>query len=236
MLYHGDCIEIMKTLPERSIDMIFADPPYFLSKGGLSIHSGKIVSVDKGEWDKVSNYSDVKKFTEDWIRECYRLLKETGTIWVTGTHHNIFDVERILKDSGFSLINAIIWHKSDPPPLIYRTKFRFSYEMILWCRKGQKHYFDYASMHRIAKEEMQDVWTIPAVQMREKQYGYHPTQKPEELLKRIIVASTRKGDLILDPFLGSGTTAVVAKSFNRQCIGIEKEYEYYNIARRRVGE
>lgn len=236
MLYHGDCIEIMKTLPERSVDMVFADPPYFLSNGGLSIHSGKIVSVDKGEWDKTSNYGDVKKFTDEWMHECFRLLKESGTIWVTGTHHNIFAAERSLIASGFHLINAVIWHKTDPPPLIYRTKFRFSYEMLLWCRKGKKHYFNYDAMFRMAKEEMHDVWTLPAVRMSEKQYGYHPTQKPEELLKRIIIASTKIDDLILDPFLGSGTTAAVAKELNRRCIGIEKDDEYFDIARRRVGE
>ena len=236
MLYHGDCIQIMKTLPAKSVDMVFADPPYFLSNGGVSIHSGKIVSVDKGEWDKASNYDDVKKFTAEWIHECYRLLKDTGTIWVTGTHHNIFTAEQSLKDAGFRLINAVIWHKSDPPPLIYRTKFRFSYEMILWCGKGRKHYFDYNAMYCVAQEEMHDVWTIPAVRMPEKRYGYHPTQKPEELLKRIIIASTQKDDLILDPFLGSGTTAAVAKALNRRCIGIEKDDKFFDIARRRVGE
>src|SRR5690606_10158224 len=130
MLYLGDCIQVMKEFESNSVDLIFADPPYFLSNGGLSIKSGKIVSVDKGEWDKKENYHDTAKFTKSWLTECHRLLKPTGTIWVSGTYHNIFDVEKELKEVGFKLINMIIWHKSDPPPLIYKNKFRFSYEMI----------------------------------------------------------------------------------------------------------
>ena len=130
MLYLGDCIEVMKTLTPQSVDLIFADPPYFLSNGGQSIRSGKVVSVNKGEWDKKENYADVATFTYEWLKEAHRLLKDTGTIWVSGTHHNIFDIERAMKQIGFTIINIVVWHKADPPPLIYKNKFRFSHELI----------------------------------------------------------------------------------------------------------
>ena len=139
MIYHDDCIKVMKTLPSNKIDMVFADPPYFLSNGGLSIHSGKIVSVNKGEWDKASNYENISQFNYAWLNECYRLLKNSGTIWVSGTQHNIFDVYQQMKKIGFKIINIIIWHKIDPPPLIYKNKFKFSYELIIWASKGRKH-------------------------------------------------------------------------------------------------
>ena len=235
MLYQGDCVKVMQTMTNGSVDMIFADPPYFLSNGGLSVSNGRIVSVDKGEWDKASNYNNIKEFTESWISECFRVLKKDGTIWITGTLHNIFDIKQIANKVGFHIINMIIWHKSDPPPLIYKTRFRFSYEMILWCSKSKKYYFDYDFAYKIEKKEMQDVWLIPAVQKGEKIFGKHPTQKPEELLERIISVSTRKGELVLDPFLGSGTTSVVAKRLCRNYIGIEKEIEYLKIAKNRLG-
>ena len=234
MLYLGDCIQVMKEFESSSVDLIFADPPYFLSNGGLSIKSGKIVSVDKGEWDKKQNYIDIAKFTKNWLTECHRLLKPTGTIWVSGTYHNIFDVEKELTKIGFKIINMIIWHKSDPPPLIYKNKFRFSYEMIIWAKKESKHTFNYKKMYEISTSEMEDVWTLPAVQMSEKKHGYHPTQKPECLLERIIEASSNIGDKVLDPFMGSGTTCYVAKKLSRQFIGIEKEQQYFDVAKRRI--
>lgn len=234
MLYLGDCIEVMKKLDNESIDLIFADPPYFLSNGGLSINSGKVVSVDKGEWDKKSNYHDTQVFTNAWLKECYRLLKSNGTIWVTGTHHNIFDVEKEMKKIGFKLINMIIWHKSDPPPLIYKNKFRFSYEMIIWAKKDSKHIFNYDNMFKTHNSEMGDVWTLPAVQYSEKKFGYHPTQKPECLLERIILASSREGDIVLDPFMGSGTTCYVAKKLKRGYKGIEREDKFFKISIKRV--
>lgn len=234
MLYLGDCIEIMKTIKDNMVDLIFADPPYFLSNNGNSIKSGKIVSVNKGDWDKKENYDDIGYFTYSWLKECFRLLKYDGTIWISGTYHNIFDIQANMKKLGFKVINIIIWHKSDPPPLIYKNKFRFSYEFVMWAKKGSKHYFDYDAMHNVANKEMEDVWKIPAVQMSEKKYGYHPTQKPETLLKRIILCSSKIGDTIMDPFLGSGTTCYVAKKLKRQYIGIEKEEEYFKIASERV--
>lgn len=235
LIYLGDCIELLKELNNESIDLIFADPPYFLSNGGKSINSGKVVSVNKGEWDKKGNYKDTQIFTYNWLKECYRLLKENGSIWVSGTHHNIFDVEREMKKIGFKIINIVIWHKSDPPPLIYKNKFRFSYEFVIWAKKGLKHYFDYESMYNIHNREMEDVWLIPAVNLTEKEFGYHPTQKPEALLERIIKATSKENDLVLDPFLGSGTTCYVAKKLNRKYIGIEKDEKYYNQAKNRIG-
>lgn len=234
MLFNDDCIKVMKTLEKASIDLIFADPPYFLSNGGKSINSGKVVSVNKGDWDKKSNYENIHDFTYYWLKECYRLLKSNGTIWVSGTSHNIFDVEREMKKIGYKLINIVIWHKSDPPPLIYKNKFRFSYEFIIWAKKCRNHYFNYEKMFKVNNQEMEDVWTLPAVQIHEKKFGYHPTQKPEILLERIIKSTSREGDVVLDPFMGSGTTCFVAKSLKRKYIGIEKEKKYYDIARARI--
>ncbi len=234
MIYNDDCIKVMKSLPSNIINMIFADPPYFLSNGGLSIHSGKVVSVNKGEWDKATNYEDVSKFNYEWLNECYRLLKVGGSIWVSGTQHNIFDVHKQMTKIGFRIINIIIWHKIDPPPLIYKNKFRFSYEFIIWASKGKNTNFNYDKMFKINNKEMQDVWDLPAVQMQEKRFGYHPTQKPECLLERIIIASTNEKDIVLDPFMGSGTTGYVAKKINRRFIGIEKEKKYFDIAHARI--
>ena len=234
MLYNDDCIKVMKTLKNNCIDMIFADPPYFLSNNGLSIHSGKIVSVNKGEWDKKDNYNDVSKFTYDWLKECYRLLKVGGTIWISGTQHNIFDVHSKLKEIGYKIINIVIWHKTTPPPLIYKNKFRFSYEFIIWASKEKHSTFNYNDMYKINNQEMEDVWYLPAVQMNEKRFGYHPTQKPVCLLERIILSSTNENDLILDPFMGSGTTCYVAKKLKRKFIGIEKDSNYFKIANSRI--
>lgn len=234
MLYNADCIEVLKTLKPNSIDLIFADPPYFLSNGGKSIHSGKIVSVNKGDWDEKSKYDNHLQFTKEWIQQSFRILKYGGSIWISGTVHNIFDVKNYLDEIGFKIINIVVWHKSDPPPLIYKNKLKFSYELIIWAKKDGKHTFNYQYMFDIKGEEMQDVWTIPTVQMHEKKFGYHPTQKPEALLERIIKACSNVGDTVLDPFSGSGTTCYVAKKLNRKYIGIEKEKEYFNISKRRI--
>ena len=199
MLYNADCIEVLKTLKPNSIDLIFADPPYFLSNGGKSIHSGKIVSVNKGDWDEKSKYDNHLQFTKEWIQQSFRILKYGGSIWISGTVHNIFDVKNYLDEIGFKIINIVVWHKSDPPPLIYKNKLKFSYELIIWAKKDGKHTFNYQYMFDIKGEEMQDVWTIPAVQMHEKKFGYHPTQKPEALLERIIKACSNVGDTVLDP-------------------------------------
>ncbi len=234
MLYLGDCVKVMKQIKSNSVDLIFADPPYFLSNDGLSINSGKIVSVNKGAWDKRENYDSTATFTRNWLKECYRILTYEGTIWISGTLHNIFEVERELKKLRFRIINIVIWQKTDPPPLIYKNKFRFSYEFIIWAKKGRRYFFNYDEMFKIDNLEMGDVWLLDAVQINEKKFGYHPTQKPEKLLERIILASSKEGDIVMDPFLGSGTTCYIAKKLNRKYIGIEKEEKYFLIAKNRI--
>lgn len=234
ILYNGDCIVVMQKIKTESVDVIFADPPYFLSNGGKTISSGKIVSVNKGEWDKKENYDDTNKFTYNWIIECYRILKKKCSIWISGTYHNIFDIKKVFDDIGFKIINIIIWKKVDPPPLIYKNKCKFSYEFILWADKGFGHTFNYNDMHNINNKELEDVWVLPTVSMKEKEYGYHPTQKPECLIERIIKASTFEGQVVLDPFMGSGTTGIVCKRLNRKFIGIEKEEKYFEICTKRI--
>lgn len=234
MLYLGDSLKVLPTLRGYSVDLVFADPPYFLSNDGLSIRAGKVVSVNKGEWDNKENYESTSDFTYAWLKECYRVLKIGGTIWVTGTRHNIFEVEQEMGKIGFEIINVIVWHKTSPPPLIFKNRFRFSYEFIIWARKGQRHYFNYDLMFSLYKKEMEDVWHIAAVSNYEKRFGYHPTQKPEQLLRRIILAASKEGDVVLDPFLGSGTTAYVAKELKRNYIGIEQDEKYLNVAKLRL--
>lgn len=234
MLYNDDCLNVLKKLSHNSVDLIFADPPYFLSNDGLSIHSGKVVSVNKGDWDKKQNYEDVTLFTQTWIDESYRVLQNGGSIWISGTQHNIFDIRQAMLKAGFKIMNIVIWHKVDPPPLIYKTRFKYSYEFIIWGAKGKCKTFNYDIMYKDAGQEMHDVWNIAAVGMSEKKYGYHPTQKPEELLDRIIRSTSKEGEIVLDPFMGSGTSCFVAKRLGRKCIGIELDSRFFNIAETRV--
>lgn len=234
MLYNGDCIDILKQLKANSVDLIFADPPYFLSNGGKSIHSGKVVSVNKGDWDDKTKYKDHLEFTKNWLTLCYKVLKYGASIWVSGTIHNIFDIKKFIDEIGYKVINVVIWHKTDQPPLIYKNKLRFSYELLIWASKGNKHKFNYEEMYKISNSELEDIWTIPAVKMNEKRFGYYPTQKPEALLERIILATTNPRDLVLDPFSGSGTTCFVAKKLKRNYIGIEQDKNYFNISVKRL--
>lgn len=234
ILYNNDCIQVMKKIDFESIDLVFADPPYFLSNGGKSISSGKVTSVNKGEWDKKENYNGVEEFTDEWIKECYRVLKRKCSIWITTTYHNFFNIIKSLNKNGFKIINIVIWKKVDPPPLVYKNKLRFSYELVIWADKGHGHTFNYQEMFKIANKELEDVWIMPAVSKNEKNYGYHPTQKPECLLERIIISSTNENQIVLDPFMGSGTTGAVCKKLKRKFIGIEKEKTYFEIAKRRI--
>lgn len=234
MLYNDDCINVLKDIDDEIIDLIFADPPYFLSNGGISYKSGKIVCVDKGEWDKKCNYGDHLEFTKNWLKECFKILKRTGSIWIMGTKHNVFDVGTMAEKIGFKIQNIIIWKKTDPPPLIIKKRFRFSYEMIIWATKSQKYTFNYENLYNIENKEMSDVWNIEAVPMNEKLFGYHPTQKPVKLLERIILSTSKANNLVLDPFMGSGTCGYVAVKLNRQFIGIEKEKKYFEIAKNRI--
>ena len=234
MLINDDCFNVFPKIKNNSIDLVFADPPYFLSNNGLSIHSGKIVSVNKGEWDKESVQGDMNDFNYRWLSQCFRVLKESGSIYVTGTKHNIFNVKENMEKIGFHIINIIIWHKVDPPPLIYKNKYRFSYEFIIFASKTKNYYFNFEYLKSISNKEMDDVWELPSVSIKEKKCGYHPTQKPLCLLDRIINASSKSNDIVLDPFLGSGTTAVSALKNKRRILGIEKDSKFYIISKKRI--
>lgn len=239
-LYLGNALELLKEMEEESVDVIFADPPYFLSNDGISCSSGAMVSVNKGNWDKMqySGYDDKHSFNRDWIRSCKRVLRKNGTIWISGSYHNIYSIGMALEQEGFKILNNITWQKTNPAPNLSCRYFTHSTETILWARKSDrnsKHYYNYNLMKEINNgKQMKDVWTGPLTKIREKWAGKHPTQKPEYLLERIILASTEKGDYVLDPFVGSGTTGVVAKRLGRKFVGIDFKEEYLDIAKRRL--
>lgn len=235
-IIHGDSMQILQTLPDKSIDMIFADPPYFLSNGGISCQNGRMVCVDKGDWDKDGTPEHMYSFNKEWISLCHSKLKDNGSIWVSGTYHNIFIVQRCLKELGFKILNYITWQKTTPPPNISCRYFTFSTELIIWARKLEKvpHIFNYNTMKAInCDKQMTDVWRIPAVSLWEKREGKHPTQKPLRLLYRIILASTNEGDMVLDPFSGSGTTGIAANLLGRKYIGIEQDEQFCELSLRR---
>lgn len=236
----GNCIEVLKTFEDKTVDVIFADPPYFLSSGGVSCHSGKQVSVNKAEWDKSITIDEKIKFSRKWLKECKRVLKDNGSIWISGTFHNIYSIGVALELEGFSIINNIIWQKPNPAPNLTCRCFTNSTETILWARKQLtpkkkgKHLFNYQLMKEMNNnKQMKDVWNIPLPKKAEKKYGKHPTLKPIELLKRIILASTNEGDLILDPFCGSSTTGLACKELNRKYIGIDNVKEYLDLSIKR---
>lgn len=235
VLYKGDSKEVLRRLNSR-VDVIFADPPYFLSNGGRKIQGNSLVSVNKGNWDKAKSSEDVDAFNKEWIEACRTVLKDDGTIWVCGTFHNIYSVEKCLKDSGFRIINIITWQKSDPTPTWGEQHFNFSSEYIIWARKNPraKHYFNYDLMKQMnGGVLMPDVWKLPSVGFWEKTCGKHPTQKPLRLLYRIILASTRPGDTILDPFTGSCTTGIAANLLDRKFIGIDQSEVYLQLGIKR---
>lgn len=218
---------------DNSIDTIFADPPYFLSNGGISVHSGKQVCVDKGDWDKGGTPEHIYEFNHQWLALCRTKLRDNGTIWISGTHHNIHVVMRCLQELGYKVLNTITWQKTDPPPNLSCRYFNFSTELIIWARKNEKkpHKFNYEKMKMLnGGQQMTDVWRIPAVGLWEKQQGKHPTQKPLRLLYRIILASTNEGDTVLDPFSGSGTTGIAANLLGRKYIGIEQDEKFCELA------
>lgn len=234
-LLKGDCIELLKQF-EFKFDMIFADPPYFLSNGGISVQSGKVVCVDKGEWDKGGTPEKIDTFNHNWITVCRDKLKDEGTIWVSGTYHNIFSVANQLTELGFKILNVVTWAKTNPPPNISCRYFTFSAEYIIWARKSAKvpHYYNYELMKRINDgKQMSDVWRLPAIAPWEKSCGKHPCQKPLAVLARIIMASTRPGAWILDPFTGSSTTGIAANLMGRRFLGIDQEEEYLVISQNR---
>jgi site-specific DNA-methyltransferase (adenine-specific) len=238
----GDTFDILKKIKPESVDMIFADPPYFLSNDGITCKGGKMVSVNKGSWDRLSeNGTGVEEkhsFNRKWIRLCRKILKPDGTIWISGTLHNIYSIGMALEQEGFKIINNIIWQKTNPPPNLSCRCFTHSTETILWAEKNEKkshHFFDYQKMKELnGGKQMKDVWTGSLTKQSEKTAGKHPTQKPEYLLERIVLSSTQEGAAILDPFCGSGTTGVAALRFGRKFIGIDISEEYLEISRRRM--
>lgn len=207
-LVEGDCVSVLESF-DFKFDMIFADPPYFLSNGGISVSSGKIVCVDKGQWDKAPTAEYIDEFNRRWLTACKDKLKDNGTIWISGTHHNIFSVADQLSDLGFKILNVITWNKTDPPDNVSHRMFKHAAEYIIWAKKSKRaqHRYNYELMRQLNDgKQMTDVWRMPAVAKWEKSCGKHPTQKPLSLLSRIIMASTKEGDWVLDPFNGSGTT------------------------------
>ena len=237
-LLKGDCIELLKSF-DFKFDMIFADPPYHLSNGGFSVQSGKLVSVNKGNWDISKGYEEDYRFDKKWIETCRNKLKDNGTIWISGTYHNIFSVARCLKETGFKILNCITWEKTNPPPNLSCRYFTHSAEYILWARKDSKvpHFFNYELMKRLnGGTQMRDVWRLPAIASWEKSCGKHPTQKPLCVLSRIIQASTLPGAWILDPFTGSSTTGIAANLLNRRFLGIDICHDFLELSQARREE
>ncbi len=237
-LYLCDTFSALEYMPAGYVDMIFADPPYFLSNDGISCSGGKRVSVNKGDWDKLGSLEDKHSFNRRWIRLCRNVLKSDGTIWISGTLHNIYSVGMALEQEGFKIINNITWQKTNPSPNLACRCFTHSTETILWAQKNDKHsrhYFNYQLMKELnGGKQMKDVWTGALTPQSEKIHGKHPTQKPLYILERIILASTREGDIVLDPFCGSSTTGVACKKLGRKYIGIDNNSEYINLSIERL--
>ena len=237
-LAKGDTLSVLKSF-DFEFDMIFADPPYLLSNGGISVQSGKQVSVNKGEWDKSHGLEEDLEFYRKWISLSRDKLIRNGTIWISGTHHNIFLAAQVLKELGFKILNVITWAKTNPPPNLSCRFFTYSTEFIIWARKEQNaaHYYNYELMKEInGGTQMRDVWTLPAIAKWEKSCGKHPTQKPLPLLARIILASTKPDAWILDPFTGSSTTGIAASLLGRRFLGIDMEEEYLEMSKKRREE
>jgi len=284
-IYHGNCLDLLDEIYRKygeagRFDAIFADPPYFLSNGGITCHAGKMVKVDKGDWDVSRGPELNHEFNTEWLRRCQRVLKPNGTIWVTGTHHVIFSIGYALQQLGFKILNDIAWEKPNPPPNLSCRYFTHSTETILWAAKNakSKHVFNYQEMRNVTGKQMKtvwrknefepqrtqrtqseneisalsalsavekpqpstlnsqlsSVWTLGAPSGGEKSFGKHPTQKPVALVERCLLASTNEGDLVLDPFLGNGTTAVAAVRTKRGCVGVETDLAYISVAAKRV--
>ena len=238
----GDCIEAMRSLPAASVDMIFADPPYNLQLGGdLARPDGSRVDAVTDDWDKFDSFATYDNFTIAWLAEARRVLKPNGTIWVIGSYHNIFRVGALLQDMGFWILNDIVWRKANPMPNFKGTRFTNAHETLIWASMGEKsrYTFNYRTMKTLNDElQMRSDWVLPICsgQERLKKGGHkvHPTQKPESLLYRVMLATTNKGDVVLDPFFGTGTTGAVAKRLGRQWIGCERESAYREAALERI--
>jgi len=236
-LYLGNVVDTLNQLPEESIDLIFADPPYNLSNGGFTCHAGKRVSVDKGKWDKSQGVESDFQFHYEWINACKRVLKPNGSLWISGTYHSIYACGYALQKQGWHIINDICWYKPNAAPNLSCRMFTASHETLLWVRKNKKakHTFNYDAMKNgiflndvIKKpgKQMRSIWAIGTPKNGEKKYGKHPTQKPLLLLDRIITAASNSNDIILDPFCGSATTGVSALMNNRRFVGVDSEKAY----------
>jgi len=245
VLYHGDSLDILAQIPENSIDMIFADPPYNLSNGGFSVHAGRMVSVNKGDWDKSNGFDKDYAFHHRWLEASKRVLKPGGTLWVSGTYHSIYQCGHALQALGYHILNDISWFKPNAAPNLSCRFFTASHETIIWARKDKKakHTFNYDAMKGgdwngdILKKpnmQMRSVWAIGTPKPEEKKFGKHPTQKPLSLLKRIVISSTNKGDVILDPFAGSSTTGIAAILNGRKFVGIDMEKNYLELSKKRL--
>lgn len=240
LLYRGNCLEFMDALAEKFplgvFDMIFADPPYFLSNGGITCHAGKMVVVNKGAWDKSQGAEANHEFNMAWLSRCRTLLKGNGTIWVSGTHHVIFSVGYAMQQLGMRILNEITWEKPNPPPNLSCRYFTHSTETVIWAAKSAKakHTFNYDLIRAMnSGKQMKSVWTLGAPKHEEKVFGKHPTQKPVALVERCILASTHEGDLVFDPFNGSGTTGIASLRTRRHYVGIELEEEYVTLSKKR---
>ena len=241
-LYLGDALRILAELPPETIDCVWTDPPYKLSNGGITCFAGQMVRVDKGKWDRSNGLELDHQFNLDWIEACRRVLKPAGTIWVSGTLHIYPSIGMALQQTGFRLLNDITWVKPNPPPNLGRRTFTHSTETLLWASKAQKgsayrYTFNYNQMRdENGGKQMQTVWRIPTPRRSEVRYGKHPTQKPVALIAQCLRASTRPGEVVLDPFAGSGSTGVAALQEGRRFIGIEVEQGFVNLAARRLAE
>jgi modification methylase len=243
VILEGDCIAEMARLPDKSVDMIFADPPYNLQLGGdlFRPEGGRVDAVDDA-WDKFESLAVYDNFTRDWLEQARRVLKDDGTIWVIGSYHNIYRVGSLLQDAGFWILNDIVWRKTNPMPNFRGTRFTNAHETLIWCAKDEKarYTFNYRVMKALNDDlQMRSDWVIPicAGGERVKDEGgakAHPTQKPESLLYRVLLACTKPGDVVLDPFFGTGTTGAVARRLGRRWIGIERESAYVKVARERI--
>jgi site-specific DNA-methyltransferase (adenine-specific) len=244
VLYNGDSLNILAQLPEDSIDMIFADPPYNLSNGGFSVHAGKMVSVNKGDWDKSRGFQDDYDFHYKWLEAARRVLKPHGTLWVSGTYHSIYQCGHAIQALGYHILNDVAWFKPNAAPNLSARYFTASHETLIWARKDKKakHIFNYNLMKNgnwnedfLKKPNMQmrSVWALGTPKPAEKIFGKHPTQKPSALLNRIVLASTNKGDIILDPFTGSSTTGLAAHLQDRKFIGIDTEKQFLDLSIKR---
>ena len=275
-LYHGNCLELLDAIYAKyggagRFDAIFADPPYFLSNGGITCHAGRMVKVDKGDWDKSRGAEENHNFNLEWLKRCQKVLKPNGTIWVSGTHHVIFSIGFAMQQLGYKILNDIAWEKPNPPPNLSCRYFTHSTETVLWAAKNEKskHVFNYQEMRKVTGKQMKTVWrkeeftakapsaqsfenedseslassaswrldpiwTLSAPGREEKEHGKHPTQKPVALVERCLLASTNEGDLVLDPFLGGGTTAIAALHIKRGCVGIELDEAHVKLAVKRI--